>query len=325
MHKIKRSILITFTAFLTFVLILVTLFFITPFISIATYHVFASGNSNIELDNDNIKYNVTQDISYESKYENGFFDYYEPLSNEVNLPTIIWVYSLSYFKGDKEDLSQYIPSYVNEGFNVAVLNFERNFNTKFPTAIKQIIEAYQYLINNKEALLIDSNNIFVIGSNTGAIIASQFLTASYVSKYREAISIEEFDVDIKATLLFYGLEDIKPFNQVVEISQLLYQRINWAYYNKRNWLSSERYIFNYDITNLGNIYITETNSYEYIKEGNKLSQQSINYEYYNPDNESSTNVAYNYYMYLNDDGILGEKANINFNRSIEFMKKIINN
>lgn len=325
MNKLNKFLLKTFTAFLIFMLVFVISFFITPYITIGTYFVFASKEEVVLNERvDEIDYIVNYDLPYESKYLNNTFDIYKP-NTETLYPTIIWIYSSNFFFGDKSDLSNFIPTYTTLDFNVVVLNFERGYYKDFRNTIEQIGEAYTYIVENAEPLNVDVENIFIAGSNSGATIASQFVNSEYNIDYADSLTLTAVNANIEGLLLFYGLGEVKQFSGVNEFSDLFYKRLNWQYYGDRNWLNSDKYILN-NLDGFPRTYITEANNYTYIHEGkrlaNALREKGNDVITFFPD-EHFADIAFqhNYYLHLTAEGLPGDAARVNYYQTIKFLTK----
>lgn len=322
MNKIKRILLTIFASFLTLCLASVLFFFLAPTVTLITYNVLANKENNVSINQDTLNmlnYTVINDISYS---DINSFDIYEPLDENKLRPTIILVYSTNFIFGNKSDLINFAPFYANQGFNVIATDFTRGVS-KSGVAIKELHELSNYVINNSQELKIDLNNIFILGIDTGATISSQFVGSLYVDNYLEIVE-NKSDLTIKGVMLFYGREELKPFNEVRQITDLLQERTYWHYYNKRKWQKSDSYLLNYNLENFPETYITESTNYQYFKEGAALSKKLFNETIYTPYLTNSKDLPYNYYFYLDNTESIGKDARNNFDLSVTFLKKLIN-
>ncbi len=115
---------------------------------------------------------LDEDVSYESRFDNGTMDVYALPSDEVQ-PLIVYAHGGYYIGGDKSSLSDYCRTLASYGYVVANLNYMLAPDGLYPTQILQVNEAIGYLLQHAEEYGFDAERIFIAGDSAGGHLASQ--------------------------------------------------------------------------------------------------------------------------------------------------------
>lgn len=193
-----------------------------------------------EIEKQTISYT---DISYESKFKDGYLDVVKPIKHSGELPVIFWVHGGAFVGGDKSDVTEYAVQIANQGYVVVNLNYQLAPSAIYPTPVKQLDEAYQYIKEHAEDYGIDLERIYFAGDSAGAQIASQYLTIQVDKNYKNKSDIQaSIPIEtLKGALLFCGPYDISQFASMSDnaVLQFFLKRVGWSYIGERDWSNSE--------------------------------------------------------------------------------------
>ena len=146
---------------------------------------------------DGIRY--VSEISYESKYPNGFMDiFYCP---EPGLhPTIFNWHGGGFLFGDKasgdplatkEDVEGgLLARLVREGYNVVTLNYAFAPEYRYPIQLHQVNEALAFCLAHAEELGLDMERVFLMGGSAGAVFTEIYGLAVVDADYAAKLGFE---------------------------------------------------------------------------------------------------------------------------------------
>ncbi len=113
------------------------------------------------------------DLSYESKWENGYFDLYYPKGASTPQPTLIYIHGGYYLGGDKKSAESYCRTVAQAGFTVVSLNYALAPKYKYPIQLRQANEAIGYIVEHAEDFNVDAEQIFIGGDSAGGHLAGE--------------------------------------------------------------------------------------------------------------------------------------------------------
>lgn len=130
---------------------------------------------------DGIRY--VSEISYESRYPNGYMDIYycpEPGAH----PTVLYWHGGGFIFGDKvhgdplaskgEGEATYIMELCRRGYNVISANYALAPQYRCPVQIRQVNEAVEFCMKNAEKLGLDMDRVFICGGSAGAVMTEVY-------------------------------------------------------------------------------------------------------------------------------------------------------
>lgn len=132
-------------------------------------------------------YLIHKNISYPSSYENNKLDIYQTINPKG---TLFFVHGGGYTVYDKSHRNDYLIRYVAKGYNVVNINYSLFPNTAYPDTIKQVYEAYDFIITNASVFGIGKNKIFLSGDSSGGQLAGQLALLLTNNKYANNMGIE---------------------------------------------------------------------------------------------------------------------------------------
>ena len=146
---------------------------------------------------DNGQYVITE-IRYSENYPNSYLDItYPNKDKDPSNPTLIYFHGGGYFGGSKNvgdplagsDATALLDDICSEGFNLVNIDYVLVPEYHFPDPLIQANEAFRFLIENSEKYSLDMDNVVIMGSSAGAIIASQLGSIITNPDYAAALGI----------------------------------------------------------------------------------------------------------------------------------------
>ena len=200
---------------------------------------------------DNGQYVITE-IRYSENYPNSYLDItYPNKDKDPSNPTLIYFHGGGYFGGSKNvgdplagsDATALLDDICSEGFNLVNIDYVLVPEYHFPDPLIQANEAFRFLIENSEKYSLDMDNVVIMGSSAGAIIASQLGSIITNSDYAETLGIspalkprevkavviddaplvyDEFTLETKLLIgnyvkgsIFLSKDDLKRYNNIL--------------------------------------------------------------------------------------------------------------
>lgn len=192
-------------------------------------------------------YTLRTEVSYESKYPNGFLDLYvgngELGGNVTSRPTIIFLHGGGFVWGDK---SEYMPcdkkpgkdwyfrNFLKAGYNIVCVNYAFAPEYIYPTPVLQLDEAVRFLLKKGEAYGIFMKQIVLAGNSAGANIAGQYTNIQTNSDYAKELGIEPVlkQGQLAAFLSNSGLLDNERFGKTgMKAVDNLFSKCGNTYFN----------------------------------------------------------------------------------------------
>jgi len=268
---------------------------------------------------------IEKDISYDSRFKEGYFDLIKPKVFEGSLPVIFWVHGGAFLGGDKADVTEYAVQIASKGYIVVNINYELAPSSTYPNPLIQVREAYQFIEKSAKDYNIDINRIYFAGDSAGAQIASQFVNIQVDKDYANLLGMDRVvsPEKIKGVLLFCGPYDVSRFAEKSDnfLISLLYKRIGWAYIGERNWKNSDKVkqasIIDHVSSHFPPTFITDGNTGSFEDQGknfaNKLRNKGVDVtEIFYPIEEAK--LIHEYQFIMNT-----PQAEKTFNKVIEFL------
>lgn len=252
-----------------------------PMISLARQVLFSVPTDTRKPEYTEGSVTVLTNKSYTGKYKQSTFDLYLPDIPLPNEPTIAWVHGGGYIGGDKLEEKEYATKLAENGYYVAVMNYELVPETTYPIPVRQVGEFIKHLEANQEVYGLSMANLFIAGDSAGAQIASQFIAAQTNPAYGKQIQVEAVPTlkEIKGALLYcgpYNLIDIveDSTSQIVSFS---FDKIGWSYFAERNWENSEKaklsVVPNYVNKDFPPTFITDGNTSSFEQQGREFASK----------------------------------------------------
>lgn len=174
------------------------------------------------------------DISYESDYDNGYFDIYAPKDIVGNRPVIVYIHGGYYLGGDKSGAEPYCRVIADAGYVVVSMNYALAPKYKYPTQLKQVNELLGFIYKNSDEYNIDPTQIFIGGDSAGGHLAAQVGTFFTNDSLAQKINVERSigGENIKGLLLLCGFYN---FDTVRDSEFPFVNTAMWAFTDVRNY------------------------------------------------------------------------------------------
>jgi acetyl esterase/lipase len=106
------------------------------------------------------------------------------------LPVVVWTHGGSWISGSKELVSNYLKVLASKGFTVVGVGYTLAPARLYPTPVRQLNAALDFIEKNGQALHADPSRIFLAGSSAGAQIAAQLANAITSPSYAATVGIK---------------------------------------------------------------------------------------------------------------------------------------
>ena len=100
-------------------------------------------------------------------------DVFYPTGTTTQLGTVIWTHGGAWISGNKSNDRSYFEILASKGDTVVGLNYTYGPEATYPTAVFELNQAHQFLLDNAEKFHIDPSKIVLAGDSAGAQLSSQ--------------------------------------------------------------------------------------------------------------------------------------------------------
>lgn len=181
----------------------------------------------------------TLDLPYGDAGSDTSFDVFWPEGTTDTLPTVVWIHGGAWVSGDKVDVAPYLRILAAEGYTTVGLNYTKAPEGVYPTAVRQLNDALDHLVENAADLHIDTDRIVLAGDSAGAQLASQLAAMITNPDYAHLVGI---DPALRAEQLVgavlncgvYELDGMAKLNGIVSWG---FKSALWAYTGTKDWSS----------------------------------------------------------------------------------------
>ena len=179
----------------------------------------------------------TTTVSYDDSDGDAMLDIYRLPDAKADTPTIVWVHGGGFVSGRRQDVANYLKVLAGEGFTVVNVDYTIAPNGIYPTPVRQLSKALDFLSQESERLKINPSRLVLAGDSAGAQIAAQ--TAAIISDpgYAKLVGITPATKpdQLAGVLLFCGVYDIGQMGKGGGMLGWFVNVTGWAYSGKRNW------------------------------------------------------------------------------------------
>ena len=275
---------------------------------------------------DNIE--TIPNLKYDENDEDAYLDvYFNKDSARANrkLPVIVWTHGGGLISGSKNHLSNYCKMLASRGYVTISIDYTVAPEKKYPTPIRQLNQALEYISSNSDKLNADTSSIFLGGDSGGSMISAA--TANIITNpdYAQITKIKPGlrPGQLKGLVLYCGIYDLNNLNLEGEFGSFL-KNVLWAYFGRTD-ISNDEYAKSASVAN----FLTSSFPPSFISAGNedpllpqskqlavRLSDLKVKVDtLYFPPNYTPA-LGHEYQFTFSDAGKLA------FERSIQFLKAI---
>lgn len=116
-------------------------------------------------------------------------DVFYPTGTTTQLGTVIWTHGGAWVSGNKVNDRSYFEILASKGYTVVGLNYTYGPEAQYPTAVFELNQAHQFLLDNAEKFHIDPNAIVLAGDSAGAQLTSQLATLITSPAYAQEMDL----------------------------------------------------------------------------------------------------------------------------------------
>lgn len=166
---------------------------------------------------------------------------YTPSGNDDPLATIVWVHGGAWISGERQDVEPYLQMLAVEGYTTIALDYTVGPEATYPTAVHQLNDALEYIVDHAEKLRVDPDRIVLAGDSAGANLASQLAALTTNEAYAELLGIAPALTpgQLIGTILNCGVYDMRRMADLTGIASWGFKTALWAYTGTKDW--SETY------------------------------------------------------------------------------------
>lgn len=162
-------------------------------------------------------------------------DLYRRTDAPAGQPTVVWVHGGGWVGGQRQSVANYLKVLAGNGCTTVALGYATaSRSASYPTPVRQVNAALEYLRLHANALGIDAHRMILAGSSAGAQISAQvgLLATDVVYARQLGIAPSVASTQLRGLMLLSGAFDIHGVGENWFVNSLL-----WAYTGKRRFRS----------------------------------------------------------------------------------------
>lgn len=179
------------------------------------------------------------DQRYQKGSPDTVFDVYFPdgLAADAVLPTVFWIHGGAWISGSKDDDIPYFEILASKGYTVVAPDYSVGPEQKYPTAVRQLNMALQYVQQNAVRFHVDSSQFVLAGDSAGSQLASQLATMVTSPGYATAMDMTPAlsPGQLKGMLLNCGVYDMSALSDLRGILGWGFTVATWSYSGVRDY------------------------------------------------------------------------------------------
>ncbi|WP_270365651.1 alpha/beta hydrolase [Microbacterium algeriense] len=183
------------------------------------------------------------DLVYDESSAEGRLDVFRPADADAPLPTIFWVHGGAFIAGQKEPLRNYLQVLASHGFTVVNVEYTHAPEAVYPTPIRQVDRAIDYVVAHAEKLGVDPERLVLAGDSAGAHIAAQSAMAIAQPDYAEAAGLPASVApdQLRGVVLFSGPYDPTTVDYDNDTFGFFMRTVMWSYSGTKSFLDAEAF------------------------------------------------------------------------------------
>lgn len=177
------------------------------------------------------------DLPYADGGADTTLDLFTPDSVQGPLPTVVWIHGGAWISGSKRDVAPYLRILAGQGYAAVGLNYTIAPGATYPTVVRQINDALDYLIRHADQLRIDPHRFVLAGDSAGAQLASQLAAMITNPSYAQEVGIRPAlpAEHLRGVILHCGIYDLGRVQSVPGVVGWGFRVALSAYSGSREW------------------------------------------------------------------------------------------
>lgn len=184
-------------------------------------------------------------LRYDPDDEDALLDIYLPPDDGYKAnPLIVWIHGGGWVSGQRSDLTNYLSVVAGRGFAVANIDYTIAPEATFPTPVRQVNKALEYLSGATASHGIEKPAFILAGDSAGAQIAAQLANTITSPAYAEATTVRPLvpAPALRGVILFCGPYDAGAVNLDGPFGIFL-RTVLWAYSGTRDFGSNAEFAY----------------------------------------------------------------------------------
>jgi acetyl esterase/lipase len=183
-----------------------------------------------------------KNIIYDTADNDAKLDMYYLDSTNIKttkLPTIIWTHGGGLISGCKDQVANYCKILASYGFAVVAIDYSVAPEAVYPTPVKQLNQALEYLTKNAAQFPIDAHRFILAGDSGGSHISAQLATIITSPDYAKATKVNTkiLPSQIKGMLLYCGPYETDKIKTDGEFGAFM-RTVLWSYSGDKNFVNN---------------------------------------------------------------------------------------
>ena len=169
------------------------------------------------------------------------FDLFRPAAAPAGeaLPVVVWVHGGGWLGGSKEELAGYLKVIAARGYAVVGLRYSLAPEHRYPTPVRQVMQALRHLDADAERLGLDASRIVMGGDSAGAQLTAQVAALLTTPGYAETVGATPTIAPerLRGVVLACGPYDLALLDRAGDnaTARRLVKAILWAYSGHRHY------------------------------------------------------------------------------------------
>nr|WP_294776955.1 alpha/beta hydrolase [uncultured Flavobacterium sp.] len=178
-------------------------------------------------------------ITYGTPTDIAKFDLYYPENTNVKLPAIVWTHGGGLISGSKDQVANYCKILASYGFAVVAIDYSVAPEAVYPTPVKQLNQALEYLTKNEAQFPIDAQQLFLAGDSGGSHISAQLAAIITSPNYAKATKVTSkiSPSQLKGLLLYCGPYETDKINTEGDFGAFM-RTVLWSYSGDKNFVNN---------------------------------------------------------------------------------------
>jgi acetyl esterase/lipase len=166
-------------------------------------------------------------------------DVFRPAGAPQARLTVVWIHGGGWLAGGKAQIANYARILAAHGFTVAAVDYSLAPRATYPTPVRQVNAALDYLVRNAGRLGVDPKRLVLAGDSAGAQIALQVATVIVRPDYAGTMKIRPSvaKTQLAGLLLYCGLYRMEPRDEDNHVLRTEF----WSYSGTRDFLRDPRF------------------------------------------------------------------------------------
>ncbi|WP_051274785.1 alpha/beta hydrolase [Cellulomonas sp. URHD0024] len=184
-----------------------------------------------------------RDVPYRPGDRDALLDIHRPSAGGEVGPTIVWVHGGAWLSGDKAHIANFLRVLAAGGYTVVGVGYSIAPEARYPTPVRQVLDALGYLTSHAQELGIDPTRLILAGDSAGAQIAAQVTGMITNRDYASSMQMRPpvTAAQVVGTVFFCGAYDMSLIRPLRGRTRWFVDSIMWAFTGTTGYLDDPRF------------------------------------------------------------------------------------